>query len=179
MRLLSEKFTRRTIAGAFTASLLLAAQAVPQYALAHGYKIGDLAIGHPWSRATPGGAKIGGGYLTVTNSGTSPDKLTGGSLSIADHVEFHEMKMDGGVMRMRPIEGGITISPGETVKFEPNGNHVMFMGLKEPLKEGTMVKGQLIFEKAGAVDVEYKVDAIGATGKSGDMSGMKGMDHTH
>ncbi|HEY0235900.1 MAG TPA: copper chaperone PCu(A)C [Afipia sp.] len=175
MTRLSTKLTS-TVAGALTASLLFAAQIVPQHALAHGYKIGDLAIGHPWSRATPGGAKIGGGYLSITNKGTSPDKLTGGSLSVADHIEFHEMKMDGGVMQMRPIEGGITIKPGETVKFEPSGNHVMFMGLKEPLKQGDMVKGQLIFEKAGTVDVEYKIDAIGATGRSGEMSGM---DHTH
>lgn len=178
MTLFSKKLTT-AFAGALTASLLLAAQVFPQYAFAHGYKIGDLAIGHPWSRATPGGAKIGGGYFSITNKGTSPDKLTGGSLSIADHVEFHEMKMDGGVMQMRPIEGGITINPGETVKFEPSGNHAMFMGLKEPLKQGDMVKGQLIFEKAGTVDVEYKIDAIGATGKSGQMPGMTGMDHDH
>jgi copper(I)-binding protein len=147
--------------------------AVPAYS--HGFKIGDLTIGHPWTRATPNGAKVGGGYLTITNNGTAPDKLIGVSLSVADHGEIHEMKMDGGTMQMRELPGGIEIKPGETVKFEPGGYHVMFMGLKEPLKEGTMVKGQLQFEKAGKVDVEFKVDAIGATGmkSSGDMGGMK------
>ena len=168
------KTITKSIAYALAASLLLAA---PSFA--HGYKIGDLSIGHPWSRATPGGAKIGGGYLSITNNGTSPDKLVGGSLSSADHIEFHTMKMDNGVMQMRPIEGGITIKPGETVKFEPGGDHVMFMGLKSPLKEGDMVKGQLTFEKAGTVDVEYKVDAVGSAGPAGGMSGMKGMDHSH
>ncbi|MBX9711708.1 MAG: copper chaperone PCu(A)C [Xanthobacteraceae bacterium] len=160
---------------------LVAAAAFATPAFAHGYKIGDLSIGHPWARATPGGAKIGGGYLTITNNGSAPDRLTGGALSAADHVELHEMKMDGGVMQMRPIEGGVEIKPGETVKFEPSGNHLMFMGLKEPLKQGDMVKGQLTFEKAGTVDVEYKVDAIGASGPSGEMKmdGMKDMDNMH
>ncbi len=179
------KNIHQTVACALTASLLFVAQIFPQSALAHGYKIGDLSIGHPWSRATPGGTKIGGGYLTITNSGKSPDKLTGGSLSVADHIEFHEMKMDGGVMQMRAIEGGVTIKPGETVKFEPGGNHVMFMGLKAPLKQGDMVKGQLTFEKAGTVDVEYKIDTIGAMTPTHEMKtdgtkmdGMQ-MDHAH
>jgi copper(I)-binding protein len=162
----------------------LAICAAPSFA--HGYKIGDLSIGHPWARATPGGAKVGGGYLSITNNGTAPDKLTGGTLSVADHVEFHSMTMDGGVMQMRPIEGGVEIKPGETVKFEPSGNHLMFMGLKQPLKEGDMVKGQLTFEKAGSVEVEYKIDSIGATGPaghadhmSGDQMKMNGVDHMH
>ena len=153
---------RKAFALAATA-LLLAAPA-----LAHGFKIGDLTIGHPWTRATPSGAKIGGGYLSITNNGTTPDRLVGVSLSVADHGEIHEMKMDGGVMTMRPLANGIEIKPGETIKLEPGGYHAMFMDLKEPLKEGTMVKGQLQFEKAGKVDVEFKVDAIGATGKKSD-----------
>ena len=115
--------------------------------------------------------------MTITNNGTTADRLVGVSLSVADHGEIHEMKMDGGVMTMRPLADGIAIKPGETVKFEPGGYHLMFMDLKEPFKEGAMVKGQLQFEKAGKVDVEFKVDAIGAMGPkpSGDMP----MDHKH
>ncbi|RTL54521.1 MAG: copper chaperone PCu(A)C [Bradyrhizobiaceae bacterium] len=184
------KTITRTIAGLFTASLLFAAQVVfPQSAFAHGYKVGDLAIGHPWARATPGGAKVGGGYLSVTNNGSTPDRLTGASLSDADHVEIHEMSMDGGVMKMRPLPNGIEIKPGDTVKLAPDGNHLMFVGLKAPLKEGDMVKGQLTFEKAGKVDVEFKIDSIGASAPTHDraggamkmdekMDGMK-MDHSH
>jgi copper(I)-binding protein len=167
--------------------LVLAMLASP--ALAHGYKLGDLAIGHPWARATPGGAKVGGGYLSVTNSGTSSDRLTGVTFSDADHVEIHEMSMDGGVMKMRPLPNGVEIKPGETVKLTPEGNHLMFMGLKAPLKQGDMVKGQLTFEKAGPVDVEFKIDTIGAMAPShGDhnggamkMDGMKmdNMDKMH
>ena len=164
----------RVFAVAATALLLTAP------AFAHGFKVGDLTIGHPWTRATPGGAKIGGGYLSMTNEGKTPDRLTGVSLSAAGHGEIHEMKMDGGVMTMRPLAGGIEIKPGETAKLAPGGYHAMFMDLKEPLKEGTLVKGQLQFEKAGKVDVEFKVESIGFTGeKSGGAMGGMPMDHKH
>ena len=153
------------------ATLAAIALAVP--ALAHGFKAGDLDIGHPWSRATPNGAKVGGGYLTIKNNGTASDRLIGASLTTADHGEIHEMKMDNGVMQMRPLEKGIEIKPGETVTFAPGGYHLMFMGLKEPMKEGALVKGQLKFEKAGTVDVEFKVEAIGASG------GAMKMEHKH
>jgi copper(I)-binding protein len=169
----------RAIIFATLASVALAAPA-----LAHGFKIGDLEIGHPWSRATPNAAKIGGGYLTVKNTGKDADRLVSATVSNADHVEIHEMTMDNGVMKMRPLEKGIEIKPGETVTFAPGGYHLMFMDLKEPLKEGALVKGQLTFEKAGKVDVEFKVESIGYTGeksggaKDGAMGGMT-MDHKH
>lgn len=156
----------------------LAAFVLSAPALAHGFKVGDLDIGHPWSRATPNGASIGGGYLSVTNNGKTPDRLIGVSMPTADHGEIHEMKMDNGVMQMRPLEKGIEIKPGETVKFEPGGYHLMFMGLKAPFKEGEMVKGQLKFEKAGTVDVEFKIEGIGFKPKDGGMGGMK-MEHKH
>lgn len=131
-------------------------------AKAHDFKVGDLTIAHPWTRATPSGAKIGGGYLSITNNGKTADRLIGGSLIAAGYVEIHEMKMDGGVMKMRPLEKGLEIKPGETVKLEPGGYHLMFMDLKEPLKLDQMIKGELQFEKAGKIAVEFKVDAIGA-----------------
>jgi copper(I)-binding protein len=162
--------------------VILAAFVLTPPAMAHGFKIGDLEIGHPWSRATPNGAKVGGGYLSITNHGSTSDRLVGASLSIAGHGEIHEMKMDNGVMQMRPLADGIEIKPGETVKFEPGGYHLMFMDLTAPLKEGDMVKGQLTFEKAGKVDVEFKVDAIGASAPShGDHmnGGAMKMDKMH
>jgi len=124
-------------------------------------KVGALTIEQPWSRATPGGAKVGGGYLRVTNAGTAPDRLTGGSLSLASKVEVHEMRLDGDVMRMKPVDGGLEIKPGATVELKPGGLHLMFMDLKEPLKEGQTVKGTLTFEKAGPVAVEYTVRGMG------------------
>jgi periplasmic copper chaperone A len=126
-------------------------------------KVGALTIEQPWSRATPGGAKVGGGYLRITNAGTAPDRLIGGSFPLSAKVEVHEMRLEGDIMRMKPVEGGLEIKPGATVELKPGGFHLMFVDLKEPLKEGQTVKGSLMFEKAGAVEVEYAIRGIGAS----------------
>ena len=72
------------------------------------------------------------------------------------------MKMDNGVMKMRPVAGGLEIKPGQTVKLDPGGYHVMFMGLKQQLKEGEHFKATLDFAKAGKVDVDFTIEGIGA-----------------
>lgn len=122
---------------------------------------GSLTIDQAWSRATPGGAKVGGGYLRITNNGTEADRLVGGSFSAAERVEVHEMAMEGEIMRMKQISGGLEIKPGATVELKPGAEHLMFMDLKEPLKPGQIVKGTLVFEKAGTVDVEFTVRGMG------------------
>jgi copper(I)-binding protein len=136
-------------------------------ALAHDYKAGALKIGHPWTRATPNGASVGGGYLTVENTGPDADKLVGGTLAGAGRVEIHRMSMEGSVMKMAPVEGGLVITPNETVSLKPGGYHLMFLDLKGQLKKGEMLKGSLEFEKAGKVEVEFKVEAIAAKGPEG------------
>lgn len=130
-------------------------------ASAHGYKIGSLEIGHPWSRVTPKGATLAAGYLKITNTGKEADRLVGGSADFAGRFEIHEMKEEGGVMKMRALPDGIEIKPGETVELKPGGYHLMFPALKQQLEQGKKVKGTLRFEKAGTVDVEYAVEAIG------------------
>lgn len=132
----------------------------------HDYTVGSIHIEHPWSRATPKGANVAGGYLVIENKGAASDRLIGGSSEVADRFEIHEMKMEGGVMKMRPLADGIEIAPGKSVKFEPGGYHLMFLDLKQPPVEGKRFKGTLVFEKAGRVDVEFAVEAIG--GKDGD-----------
>ena len=112
-------------------------------------KAGDLVISQAWSRATPNGAKIGAGYLTIENKGTTADKLIGATADISGHIEVHEMSMNNGVMKMRPVEGGLTIDPGKTVKLSPNGYHLMVMDLKSPLKQGGKLPVTLEFVKAG------------------------------
>jgi copper(I)-binding protein len=139
-------------------------------------KAGDLVISQAWSRATPGGAKTGGGYLTIQNKGTAPDKLIGASTDVAGKVEVHEMAMNDGVMKMRPLENGLTIEPGKTVKLAPGGNHLMMMDLKNPLKQGEKVPVTLQFEKAGKVAITLDVEGVGAKGPEGGMGGMKKMD---
>jgi copper(I)-binding protein len=136
-------------------------------ASAHDYKAGSLEIKHPWARATPKGSEVAGGYLTIVNTGTTPDRLVGGSNAVARKFEIHEMSMDGNVMKMRPLVNGIEIKPGETVELKPGSYHLMFVGLKEPFEKGKPVKGTLQFEKAGTVEVEYTVEAVGASPSAG------------
>src|SRR6201988_971694 len=143
-------------------------------ASAEDIKAGDLVISQAWARATPGGAKIGGGYLTIENKGSAPDKLVGASADVAGKIEVHEMTMNGGVMKMRPLEGGLTIDPGKTVKLAPGGYHLMMMDLKTPLKQGDKVPMTLQFEKAGKVAVSLDVQGVGAKEPAGS-SGMDGM----
>jgi periplasmic copper chaperone A len=128
------------------------------------YKAGSLVIEEPWSRATPGGAKVAGGYLRITNAGSEPDRLVGGSFQAAGRFEVHAMAMEGDVAKMRGIDRGLEIKPGETVELKPGGYHLMFLDLKEPLREGQTIAGTLLFEKAGSVRVEYPVRGIGARG---------------
>jgi len=134
-------------------------------------KAGDLVITQAWSRATPGGAKVAGGYLTIENKGSAPDRLVGGSAAIAGKFEVHEMKMDEGVMTMRPLDKGLEIAPGKIVKLAPGGYHVMLMDLKGALKQGEQVPVTLQFEKAGSVQVTLDVEAVGAQAPGGAASG--------
>jgi copper(I)-binding protein len=138
------------------------------------FKVGAIVVEAPWARATPGGAQVGGAYLKITNTGTEADRLVGGSLPIAAAVEVHEMSMTDGVMKMRKLDKGLEIKPGQTVELKPGGYHLMFTGLREGLKQDQPVKGTLQFEKAGSVEVEYRVAPIGA--QSGDAQ-KKQMHH--
>jgi periplasmic copper chaperone A len=152
----------RAIVGAAMLSCLLAAPA-----RAEEVKAGDLVITQAWSRATPGGAKIGGGYLTIENKGSTPDRLIGGSADVADKIQVHEMAMNNGVMTMRSLDDGLTIEPGKTVKLAPGGYHLMMLDLKGPLKQGDKVPVTLEFEKAGKVKLSLDVQGVGAQAPAG------------
>lgn len=151
-----------------TISLLLAGTAT----FAHDYKAGPLTIAHPWTRATPSGAKVGGGYLSIENTGATADRLVSVSAPFAGRSEMHEMATTNGVMTMRPLDQGVELPAGGKVEFKPGGFHIMFMELKQPLKQGETLKGTLTFEKAGAVEVEFKVESVGA--RSGSDGAHKG-----
>ncbi|TIX98502.1 MAG: copper chaperone PCu(A)C, partial [Mesorhizobium sp.] len=128
------------------------------------FRVGDLEIGHPWSRATPPGAKVAGGYFTVTNTGSSPDRLLSISSEISAKAELHEMDVGDGVMAMRPVTGGLEVPAGGKVALAPGGYHLMFVGLKRQPKQGETFPATLIFEKAGTVTVDFAVEGIGETG---------------
>jgi copper(I)-binding protein len=131
-------------------------------AFAQSFKVGTIEIDRPWLRATPKGADSTAGYFRVTNSGATADRLTGGASALASSVQFHEMTMTDGVMKMRPLPNGLEIEPGQTIELKPSSFHAMFVGLKNPVKQGDHVKGTLTFEKAGTIEVEYTVESIGA-----------------
>ena len=146
-------------------------------------KAGDLVITQAWTRATPNGAKIGGGYFTIENKGAAADRLIGGSGDIAGKVEVHEMAMDNGVMKMRPLDKGLTVEPGKTVKLAPGGLHLMMFDLKGALKQGDKVPVTLEFEKAGKVTISLDVQGLGAQAPaaddhSGHMNMQKTPDHS-
>lgn len=129
---------------------------------AHEYKAGDIILHHPWSRATPPGAKVAGGFMVLKNTGASEDRLIAGTFEASKIVEIHEMKMVNGVMQMRALEKGLPVPAGQSVTLKPGGYHVMFIDLKRPLTAGEKITGTLVFEKAGKVEVMFTIEAIGA-----------------
>ncbi len=138
---------------------------------AQSVKLGDLTIENPWARATPKGAEVGAGYLTIRNDGPAADRLTWISTDFAK-VQMHEMKMADGVMEMRELTDGVEIPAHGAVKFAPGGNHLMFVGLKAPLVKGGSVRATLTFAHAGSTALEMPIESAGA---SGPMAPMKGM----
>ncbi|MGC4025132.1 MAG: copper chaperone PCu(A)C [Mesorhizobium sp.] len=143
---------------ALTAMLLFAAV---HGLSAHEYKAGAITIHHPWSRATPTGAKVAVGYLTLKNDGSEADRLVSVEAEIAPKSEIHEMSVDlNGVMTMRGLPDGVEIPAGATVELKPGGYHLMFVDITEPVIEGKRFKGSLTFEKAGKVDVEFAVQPM-------------------
>ena len=156
--------TYRTIIcrGLAAALALASAQLAAPAAQATDYNVGPIQISAPWARATPKGASSGAAYMTITNTGKTPDKVTCVSSDASAECQIHTMTMDNGVMMMRPVEGGLEIKPGETVTLKPSGFHVMLVNLKHPLEQGKTVKATLKFDTAGTIDVDYPIAAIGA-----------------
>lgn len=153
---------RLTVAAALAALCTMAPGA-----RAHDYTAGALVIAHPIAFATPRTAMAGGGFLTVTNTGDTPDRLIGVRADFP-RVMLHTTEIKDGVASMMHVDG-IEIPAGETVSLQPGGFHVMFMGLNgDPLEVGEKIPATLIFEHAGEVEVIFNVEERGA---SADHSG--------
>ena len=148
-------------------------------ASAHEYKVGSLVIEHPWSRATPKGAPVAGGYLVIRNEGAAADRLIAVESEAAKSVQIHEMTMQDGVMRMRPLANGLEAPAGGKAELTPGGNHLMFLDPVQPFEARARIKAVLVFEKAGKVPVEFMVEPMGGAPKpeAEHGGGHEGMQH--
>jgi periplasmic copper chaperone A len=133
-------------------------------AAAHEFKSGPIEVVHPWARATPPAAKVGGGYAEIRNDGSEPDRLVSVTAEVAGRVEIHEMGVKDGIMTMRAVEGGVPVPANGTAALAPGGYHLMLLELKRPLKAGESFAGTMTFEKAGTIPVTFDVQTIGSTG---------------
>lgn len=166
----------RTVLVAF--SIASASIALNTGAIAKDFKAGEIMIKAPWAKATPKGAKVAGGYLKLMNMGKEDDQLISGVFSKSGKTEIHEMSMKKGIMMMKQLQKGLTIKAGETVELKPGSFHMMFLDLKEQLKTGDTVKGVLVFEKAGKVEIEYEVrDLAGKKSSARGSHDGHGMKH--
>ncbi len=134
--------------------LLMAAGA----AFAHDYKLGDIEIIHPWAKPSIGQAKAGAAFFVIFNNGSSDDRLVAAKSDVSELVELHTHSMDGGIMRMRPVEA-IVVPAGDAAELAPGGHHIMLLNLKGPLVAGETFPVTLVFEKAGEITIEVKIDA--------------------
>ena len=155
---------------------LLAASATTR---AHDFSAGDLAILHPSAPPTPPGVSSAAGYLVIVNEGDETERLLGGDAApFARGVEIHRTTVVDDVSRMRRLDDGLEIPPGATVRLEPGGTHLMFTGLVDPLPDGERRRAVLVFERAGAVDVEFAIERPTTVGAADDGDTDLGdMDH--
>ena len=127
--------------------------------LAQSFAASPITIERPWARASAPGQTVGGGFMTILHQGATEDRLVSATTPIAREVRIHTMNMDGGVMRMRPVEGGLAIPAGGRVVLQPGGLHLMFMELSAPLVAGSSFPVTLRFANAGDIKVEFNVEA--------------------
>jgi copper(I)-binding protein len=137
---------------AFIAGLSLCAGVVAQEA-----KVGALTVSQARARFTVSGQTAGGGFMKLDNQGVAADRLVGGRAPVCERVEMHTMRLDGNVMRMRQLDA-IELPAGKTVELKSSGLHLMFVGLKAPLKAGEKFPLTLRFEKAGEVTVQVLIE---------------------
>ena len=141
--------------------VFLLTAALGSQAYAHEYRVGSLFMDHPWTVPTPAGAPVGVGYIRIRNEGTQPDRLSVVSSPAAARATLHNSVREGDVVKMRPLDAGVEIKGGETVELKPEGMHIMFEGLRGPFILDSAVRATLAFDKAGTIDVDFAVEAMG------------------
>jgi copper(I)-binding protein len=124
------------------------------------FTAGDITVTGAYTRAMLPNAPSAGGYLTIANAGTAADTLTGASSIAADQIGVHQMQMNGDVMEMSEVEGGLEIRAGGTVELAPSGYHLMFTGIDTPFEEGQCVEVMLHFANAGDLPIQLNIGGI-------------------
>lgn len=129
-----------------------------------------------WVRTAVPGQKATGAFMTLTAKDGA--RLVGGASPVAGVVEVHEMKMDGDIMRMRAVAGGLELPAGKAVELKPGGYHVMLMDLKAALPKDGNVPLTLLFKDAKGVDSKLELTVpVAAMAPGGKMGAMPGMNH--
>ncbi len=144
---------------------ILFAAVLASNAFAQDAKIGSITVDHPWARATPGAVKNSAAFMVFDNKGAA-DKLISVTGDVAREIQIHSMITEAGVMKMREIKS-LDIPANGKAELKPGGYHVMLIGLKDGLKEGTKFPLKLKFEKAGEVTVQVTAEKPGAHDHSG------------
>ena len=121
----------------------------------------QIEISDAWSRATPPGAKVAAGYLTIRNKAAAVDRLVGAASPAAARVETHVTEKQGEVMRMREVKGYEVPAKG-SFELKPGGAHLMLVDVRRPFKEGDRIPLVLRFQNAGEIKTELEVKGLGA-----------------
>ncbi|MBB5073799.1 hypothetical protein HNQ69_000925 [Bartonella callosciuri] len=159
------KYPVKKIITNFMWAFLFSCIALP--ATAQQYKVGDIEILNPWTRATPKGIKVGNGYLYIINHSNTPDRLISVSTEGVQTTEIHSMAVVNDIMKMEHMHNGIEIPGNGEITLKPGGNHIMFIGLSQPFEPGDKISAKLMFEKAGTIKIDFSVNAIdGSPSKS-------------
>ncbi len=122
-----------------------------------GTSLGALELSAAWARPRLGKVPNSAAYMTIRNTGDSADRLVRAESTVAERTELHEHRMDEGVMRMRPIEGGIALPAGQSVALKPGGFHIMLLGLTGDLAAGDTFNLTLTFQTAGTITIPVSV----------------------
>ena len=154
------------------ATLVLAS--LYQTAMAAGIQVEE-----PWARASVEGMKMSGAFMKINNDTNAQDFLVGGNSPVAERVEVHTHVNDNGVMRMREVKGGVPLEAKGVTELKPGSYHVMFMGLKKPLKEGETVPVTLKFKKAKPITVDVPVKNVPKAADDAHNHNHGGGAHAH
>ncbi len=129
------------------------------WALVATQALAEVTVTEAWVRGTVATQKATGAFMKIRSSDDA--KLVAAASPAATIVEVHEMAIKDNVMTMRAVDA-LPLPAGKTVELKPGGLHIMFIGLKAPLKKGDSFPLKLKFEKAGEVTVQVSVEAPGA-----------------